>query len=79
MPSSAMQVCVGYPLTSRRKPMRCDYCERVLYLADFERGLAESRVEWSDTLGGPEERDVYAHTYDCENVSRRLTEKPDAE
>jgi hypothetical protein len=51
---------------------RCDYCGRMLYASDFQRGLA-------DTIGlmtydGPDEK--MCHTYDCEKEPRRLLPHP---
>ena len=51
---------------------RCHHCDRRIFTTDFERGLAEGVQEWYDTMGGPEERDIYIHTYDCESEPRRL-------
>lgn len=56
MPKSAVQ-------------QRCYYCNRVLYGTDFVRGLAICDPD--PTLDDPG-RQIFAHTYDCENAKRRL-------
>lgn len=55
----------------RGRPLRCEYCQRVLYLTDFQRGMAESTQVFYETLSGVCERDKYSHTYDCESAKRR--------
>lgn len=59
-----------------RNRLRCAFCNRRIFNTDFERGLAEGKQVWEDTMNGPEEHDEYAHTYNCEKVSRRLVAPP---
>jgi len=52
---------------------RCENCRRRIFVADFRRDLAKSDEYWFDTLGGPDSREIYYHTYDCESLKRRRT------
>ena len=60
------------------KRERCSTCNRVIYDTDWSRGLVRDRQEWV----GPSSPDGLAeyveHTYDCENVKRRLTAQPES-
>jgi hypothetical protein len=53
------------------KRPRCENCERQLFNTDFARGLAESYEYWYDTFNGPDCKDCYHHTYNCESEKRR--------
>ena len=61
------------PSLLRRKKWqpRCEDCNRRIFNTDFIRDLAKSDEDWFDTLGGPESREIYYHTYDCEHLPRR--------
>jgi len=61
------------PSLLRRKKWqpRCYYCNRRIFDTDFIRGLAQYEEEWFGTFNGPDCRELYAHTYDCESEKRR--------
>lgn len=61
------------------KREKCWVCRRVIYQTDWVRGLAETKMEGSSAAwDGIAEH--AQHTYDCESVTRRLTQTPqDAE
>lgn len=61
-------------MTADPKRERCSVCNRVIYCTDRTRGLATETMEWSASGSDGIEWSV-EHTYDCENVKRRLTIK----
>jgi len=58
-------------LWAKKWQPRCEDCNRRIFGTDFVRGLAHSEEHWFDTLGGPDSREIYYHTYDCEHLPRR--------